>query len=287
MTPIGVTEKDPPLNDSLSLCIGCNLSITDDSYIFWKGVERVCLSCRNSRIEQLRKTRQEEIKRAEKRTVLNVSALKTAASAAAVQLKTREKWGHQMIYLEATFSNGARTQLVRYFFANDIPIYIPSWSGSQTLYLRDVTEIGTRQRECHDCGRELEPGEGIKWNYTIRLCHECHSERRRTMKFGFYISPSKPSSEISSSLKEDSPGTRAIKLVAADILRAAGGGMGITLFNQKMQKMGYPPDVNLKALKTDPRFSFIKSTVSKIVDGKIVRKEVGDIVCIGFREEEQ
>lgn len=236
MRPTEMTEKDPPLNDSLPLCIDCNLSITDGSYILWKGVERVCLSCRNSRIEQLRNIREEEIKRAEKRTVLNVSVLKAAASAAAVQLKTREKWGRQMIYLEATFSNGARTQLVKYFFANDIPIYIPSWSENKTLYLRDVREIGTRQREFHDCGRELEPGENI---------------------------------------------------VAADILRAAGGGMGITLFNKKMQKMGYPPDVNLKALKTDPRFSFIRSTVSKIVDGKIVRKEVGDIVCIGFREEEQ
>lgn len=285
MSPTGMVNEHSP--NETPLCAECNLSITDGTHIFWKGVERVCRKCRNDRVERLRRAKQKKIKADKEKRVLNVSTLKMAASATNVQLKAREKWGLQRIYLKATFSSRARTQLVNYFFANDIPIYISSWSDNQTLYLRDVTETGKQHRECHDCGHELELGEGIKWNYAIRLCHECYSERKRTTKFGIPISPIKPSSEISTSLEEDSPRTRAIKLVAEDILKTAGGGMGIILFNEKMEKMGYPPDVSFKMLNPDPRFIFKKGTVSRMVDGKIVRIEVGDIVCVRFKEEEQ
>ena len=286
MSLIGMVNKHSPLNDS-PLCTECNLPIMDDSRIWWRGVERVCLNCRNIRVEKLRKIRQEEIKKIKNRKILNVSTLKIAASATVIQSKAREKWGRQMVYLEATFSYGPRNQRIRYLFANDIPIYLPSWSANQILYLSDVTEIGTSHRECRDCGHELKLGEGIQWNYAIRLCHGCYLERRRTMKFGVPISPSKLSSESPTSLEEDSPRTKAIKLVVGDILRTAGGGMGIIIFNQKMQKMGYPPDITFKILNPDPRFIFIKPTDSKIVDGKIVRIEVGEVICIRFKEEKQ
>lgn len=285
MTPTGMTNEGSLSNDP-PLCAECNSPIMDDSCILWRGVERICINCRNIRVEQLRKSKQKEIERAGERKVLNISALKTSASATAVQLKAREKWGHQMVYLQATFSNRASTRLVNYFFANDIPTYIPAWSESQSLYLSDVKEIGENYRECRDCGHELKLGERIQWNYATRLCNECYSERRRAMKSGVRIFPSKLSSEIPTSLEEDSPGTRAIKLVAGDILRTAGGGMGIILFNQKTQKMGYTPDVTFKMLDPDPRFVFVKPTDSKIVDGKIVRIEVG-VVCIRFKEEAQ
>ncbi|GAH83713.1 unnamed protein product, partial [marine sediment metagenome] len=76
---------------------------------------------------------------------LNLSTLKTAASAAAVQLEARGKWGRRMVLLEATFSDVARTRQIRYFFAHDIPIYIHSMSGRHTLYLRNVAEFDPSQ----------------------------------------------------------------------------------------------------------------------------------------------
>ncbi len=284
MNPTGIVNEHSPLNDS-PLCAECNLSITDGSYILWKGRERVCTDCRNIRVEQLRKTKQ-EFEKAKKRKGINGLALSKAVSATVVQLKAREKWDRQMIYLEAKFSDGARTQRIRYLFAKDIPIYLHSWLVKKRLYLQDVAEAGNHHRECRDCGQELALGEGIQWNYAIRLCNECHSERKRTMKFGVYISPSKLSLETPLYSEADSPRTRAIKLVAEEILITAGGSMGIILFNEKMQKMGYLPDDSFKMLNPDPRFIFIKSTGSRIVEGKTVRTGGGDIICIWFKEEE-
>jgi len=285
MNPTGIVNEHSPLNDS-PLCAECNLSITDDSYIRWKGRERVCTDCRNIRVEQLRKTKQ-EFEKAKNGKGINGLALSKAVSATVVQLKVREKWDRRMIYLEAAFSDGARTQRIRYLFARDIPIYLHSWLVKKRLYLQDVTEAGNHHRECRDCGHELALGEEIKWNFAIRLCQDCYSERKRTMKFGVYMSPSKFSSETPISPEADSPRAKAIKLVAGEILITAGGGMGIILFNEKMQKMGYLPDDSFKMLTSDPRFIFIKSTGSRIADGKTVRTGGGDIICIRFREEEQ
>lgn len=286
MTPTGMTSEGSPSNDP-PICAECDLPITDDSYILWKGMERVCINCRNIRVEQLRKIRQEEIERAGKRKVLNVSTLKTVASATVVQLKAREKWGRQMVYLEATSSNGARTQLVRYLFAHDVPIYIPSWSWSQTLYLRDITEVNPSKSTCSDCGCGLEPGRGTQWNYDTRLCSKCYSEHKRTTRFGVRVVPTDAPSAIPLPSPEDTPETRGIKLVAESILRTAGGGMGILLFNKKMQKEGYPPEVALKTLEPDLRFRLGKRIQSKMVDGKIVRTGVGEVMCISFQEAEE
>lgn len=136
-----------PLNDP-PLCAECNLPIKDNSYNLWKSLEhksldRLCSNCRKIRVEQLRlrNIAQEETNRAEKRTFLNLSALKKAASAVAAQLEARGKWGRRMILLEATFSDVARSRRIRYFFANDIPTYIRSMSGRHTLYLRNVAEF--------------------------------------------------------------------------------------------------------------------------------------------------
>lgn len=140
MSSTGMVDEYSPLNDS-PLCAECNLPITDGSYILWKGIERVCHKCRNDRMERLRKVRQKEIKATKEKRPLNLSALKTAASATTIQLKAREKWGLQRIYLEATFSDVARTQRIRYLFASDIPIYIPSRSRRHMLYLRNIEEV--------------------------------------------------------------------------------------------------------------------------------------------------